>query len=660
MKRDTLVQLVAALVLAACLLGSGLAAVNITGYASAAKLTYTDRAEEGQPPEVALGIAMGAFRGIFVNFLWIRAEDMKQAGKYYEANQLATAITKLQPRFPRVWVFHGWNLAYNISVGTQTPDERWAWVNSGISLLRDKGIPANPNDMLLHKELAWIFLHKVGGFTDDANIVYKKRLAQEWQIVLGPPPRRTSEDRKREAAIEKYASWLEGFEQAPLTLEQCIAAEPSVRTLLDRIHTELGTKPEESPEKIYELLFNYERVKAMSTSVLLPLYETTLGPRSKVLMAMANDPQLERAWAALLKHWRRRVVVELYHMEPSRMARYTREHGPMDWRHHASHSLYWAKKGVEAGLSRVDVARNKSDFDFINTDRVVAQSIQDLFRTGEIYFDFLGSFNSGQTESFFQGIPNPHFVQSYAEVLDAMAERSWADNKDARGYSPLASGYENFVREAITFFYRRGQIDEAQKWVKNLLETKHFNLNDPDRRMLLEQPLEVFVTRELQGELTRPAILVNQTISALMGAYAGGLLGGDPDLFLSQFNYAIRVHKVYMEEQLKNTPAAGGDRDRMEQLASDFRMVAGATFYQFITGLNLDDARVVYQAAPNTLRLYAYTYLLEAVKPEMDKIPGASFAQAFPEPQGYKEWFEAERRKLMEEMRRNRAPVEQK
>src|SRR6185436_15210691 len=125
MTRDTRVQALAALVLAGCLAVSGVLAVNLTGMAGAAKLTYTDRAEEGQ----TVGIALGAFRGIFVNFLWIRANDMKEAGKFFDAIQLASTITKLQPRFPRVWVFHAWNMAYNISVTTQTPEERWAWVN---------------------------------------------------------------------------------------------------------------------------------------------------------------------------------------------------------------------------------------------------------------------------------------------------------------------------------------------------------------------------------------------------------------------------------------------------------------------------------------------------------------------------------------------------
>ena len=99
----------------------------------------------------------------------LRAAMTRVIGKYIEANELAKVITQLQPRFPRVWVFHAWNMSYNISVATQTPQERWDWVNAGIKLLRDEGIPANPNDLLLHKELAWIFMHKIGGITDDAN-----------------------------------------------------------------------------------------------------------------------------------------------------------------------------------------------------------------------------------------------------------------------------------------------------------------------------------------------------------------------------------------------------------------------------------------------------------------------------------------------------------
>src|SRR5262245_11501770 len=171
---DRTAQIVALVVLLCCLGASVFIAPSVAASAGRNRLVYGDTLERGDPPEVAVGIAMGAFRGLFVNMLWIRANDRKQEGRYFDAVDLARTITRLQPRFPRVWAFHAWNLAYNISVATNTPEERWNWVSQGIRLLRDEGIPKNPSDLLLHKELGWIFLHKVQGYMDDANGYYKR------------------------------------------------------------------------------------------------------------------------------------------------------------------------------------------------------------------------------------------------------------------------------------------------------------------------------------------------------------------------------------------------------------------------------------------------------------------------------------------------------
>ena len=97
-------------------------------------------------------------------------------------------ITKLQPRFGEVWAFHGHNLAYNLSVMTSTPEERWRLVNAGIDLVRNKGLRYNPNDLILYKELAFWFAHKIDGVSDDAHLFYKRKFAQEWHLLLGPPP----------------------------------------------------------------------------------------------------------------------------------------------------------------------------------------------------------------------------------------------------------------------------------------------------------------------------------------------------------------------------------------------------------------------------------------------------------------------------------------
>ena len=131
--RDRWIQIVCAVMLALCVGGSTVVAPAVTAEAARAQLTYTDEANAADPPEVAVGIAMGAFRGLFVNYLWLRANKLKEEGKYYEAIELSNAITRLQPRFPRVWAFHAWNMAYNISVATQTAQERWQWVTAVVA-----------------------------------------------------------------------------------------------------------------------------------------------------------------------------------------------------------------------------------------------------------------------------------------------------------------------------------------------------------------------------------------------------------------------------------------------------------------------------------------------------------------------------------------------
>lgn len=82
-------------------------------------------------------VALGGFRGIIADMLWMRASELQNEGKFFELAQLADWITKLEPRFPTVWAFHAWNMAYNISVLFPDPEDRWRWVQQGIRLLRD-------------------------------------------------------------------------------------------------------------------------------------------------------------------------------------------------------------------------------------------------------------------------------------------------------------------------------------------------------------------------------------------------------------------------------------------------------------------------------------------------------------------------------------------
>jgi hypothetical protein len=171
-----------------------LATVLLVGVARVQRVLNVDRERlgltriaplENAPPVLAFTtVALGGFRGLIANALWIRANDLQDEDKFFEAAQLADWITKLEPHFVQVWLVQAWNMAYNISVKFKDFDDRWRWVQRGIALLRDDGLRFNPNETLIFRELAWFFQHKMGANLDDANMRYKQEWLKEMSEVF--------------------------------------------------------------------------------------------------------------------------------------------------------------------------------------------------------------------------------------------------------------------------------------------------------------------------------------------------------------------------------------------------------------------------------------------------------------------------------------------
>ena len=169
---------------------------------------------ENAPPVLAFTtVALGGFRGLISNALWIRASDLQDEDKFFEMAQLADWITKLEPHFVQVWLVQAWNMAYNISVKFKDFPDRWRWVSRGIELLRDEGLHYNPNETLIYRELGWFFQHKLGQNLDDANIYYKQQWANEMAKVFDKKkpnleelihPQTEDQKQRRQLLIEKY------------------------------------------------------------------------------------------------------------------------------------------------------------------------------------------------------------------------------------------------------------------------------------------------------------------------------------------------------------------------------------------------------------------------------------------------------------------------
>lgn len=200
-----------------------LAAVLVTGAGFLQKSLNHDRDTLGlthvegltnAPPVLAFTtVALGGFRGLISNLLWTRANQLQEDDKFFEMAQLSDWITKLEPHFSQVWAHEAWNMAYNISVKFKDFPDRWRWVQNGIELLRDQGLQYNPDDVLIHRELAWFFQHKMGANLDDASMYYKTEWKKEMEDVFGGKkpdfealmhPRTADEIKRAQLLREKY------------------------------------------------------------------------------------------------------------------------------------------------------------------------------------------------------------------------------------------------------------------------------------------------------------------------------------------------------------------------------------------------------------------------------------------------------------------------
>jgi len=641
MSRDRNIQFIAAAAAVASLAGASVLTPSIAAQAGRAQLSYTVEAEEGAPPEVAVGVALGAFKGLFVNVLWLRVQQLKEEGRFFDAIEVASTITTLTPRFPRVWAFHGWNLAYNISVATQTPEERWEWVQAGIRILRDEGIPKNPNATALYRELAWIYLHKIQGFTDDANHYYKQQVARHWSIVMGPPPpdplaedadvqayfarfREARPDAPRDLAIamatraasaDRRIRALESIAAAASTRAELLTRHEHAEELVTRIESEAGLQLDFELLRYVEIL----RAKLYSEMNLQGELQIQLpdDQRNQVVEELIMDERYSDAWREVLNFVRKRLLTVEYNMELPRMMRYIQQFGPLDWRHPAAHALYWAATGVEKGSTR----QQRETFDITNTDRLVLHAVQELFRWGDVQYDILSG-------SYF-AMYNLEFVEAYGDAIELLEERATFFEEKDRHFRLYGSGYENHLRDVARLYYRMGEIALAQHYYDKLRNWDGLNINnDLGLEQELSLPLAEFIKSDLITRLGSPQIAEQEIFGALFDAYIRGLLRSQPDVYNAQLAYASQVHRVYLEKQNRDTPAGGGSRmgDFFEKRFVD---VAGEGLARVLTVGNLGflQAAELWRKAPTGLQQAAYDPLQTLGR---STVP--NFDQLFPAP----------------------------
>src|SRR4051812_20824424 len=112
---------------------------------------------------------LGGARGIAANWFWMRAIDLQKVHEWDKLETTVNVITKLQPHFLMVWTWQGWNLAYNVSVEWDAPEDKYEWIKKGTKFLQE-GVQKNVNSPDLVWDTAWTYYNKIG-FSDEAIIL---------------------------------------------------------------------------------------------------------------------------------------------------------------------------------------------------------------------------------------------------------------------------------------------------------------------------------------------------------------------------------------------------------------------------------------------------------------------------------------------------------
>ena len=87
MKHDRLIQIVSACVAAISITCGGLLLPSILEEAEDSTLRYTNNVVEGAPSWInTVGMSIGALRGLLVDYLWIKIQQMQRDGLYFEVN----------------------------------------------------------------------------------------------------------------------------------------------------------------------------------------------------------------------------------------------------------------------------------------------------------------------------------------------------------------------------------------------------------------------------------------------------------------------------------------------------------------------------------------------------------------------------------------------
>jgi hypothetical protein len=375
------------------------------------KLVDESFVEQGAPPLVSFTtVALGGFRGLIADVLWLRLIGLQEEGKYFEMVQLADWVQKLQPKFAGASAYLGWNMAYNISVTCKRQEDRWRWIHRGIETLRS-AIAMSPNDPQLYKELGWIYQHKMGNVLDDAQRYYKYEMAKEYMFLYGA----------------HYPDW-KTLAEAPVKEAEFLAQFKP-----DSQFMKVMQEVKEQYPRVDDILKEF-RLK----SDLPDVFKTKLNEKDQVLLS-----------SYLRAKWMR----DRYLLNPKTIYEINKEFGDLDWLTPESFAIYWAYLGLAHSPKRQNT----------DCDRMILQSLNVTFTNGRMLLP------DNQASMNFILVPNPSVADAIYKRTKEVLKREENPTSFRAGYENLLKD-----ATVILFSYGRQQesFKFYKEWCKEFRNRK--------------------------------------------------------------------------------------------------------------------------------------------------------------------------------------------
>lgn len=694
-----LIQVVALVVAGGLVYGSSVLVPPINEGRRPLNMMGSDNPAENAPPDFVFAVqAFGAFRSLLVNLAFVRADTYKQQGRYYDAMELSRWICRLQPRFPAVWEFNAWNMAWNISVTTYTPEERWNWVYNGVRLLRDEGLRHNPRAINLYKQLAFIYVNKMAQPVDDFHFDYKRAWAWRIHLVLGSPPEaygnlggfepgahlesvvkkmelsdlfaaslteaqrrgerplspddrplpesvlpmaRESEDGPTpfEVAQKAAVDRLQVIADTPLKLDDLYAAHPAAREMVAKL-AELGVKI--TAEPLTEEEFFHQTGLAWN---FMMRYRQLADPPAMLTSLKKSKRHDEE----VLQRFDQ--IVGVTRKDPDGMALV---------RHVQHRALAEAFKLNP--LELIELTRvfgpmdwrtvDSSSLYWINRGLVAGNETISSFRNDKLNTTRLLFFSLRNLKNRNRLIFEPYPDDISRSYIDFTTDLNFIEpmhraylvygpnfdnDPDKRGAGEnYRTGHSSFLQESIRDLYFAGRIREAQKYYDFLRETYGLDQNGRSREAYLK-PLRDFVF-DIFYEMMDSQEHARGAISGFIDKAFNEMLRSEFDGYATAMRMAAEIHRRYSESRVDKI-AESRMLPPIEQMVED-RLIA--LYFTLIptTDVSASIRARLWKLLPYGLQRPVYDVLRPMFVEECQRF-GFDLAAAYPEPPGMKEYREA-------------------